>query len=141
MQNTFHDLWGPKYIQWPTIHLDCLQFLQTWGVAHCLSYASYPQSNGRAEAMVVTVHVKCTQTALHMHKNLCVVYPAHTDYYALRKKTTTTIAYLISTAVQNPYSHVQHLILNLLHPYLKFQPHLIDLSQSDIQILYGLSHH
>ena len=62
------------------------EFLQIWGVAHCLSYVSYPQSNGRAEATVVTVHVKCMQTALHMHKNLCTVYPAHTDHYALRKK-------------------------------------------------------
>ena len=27
--------------------------------------------------------------------------------------------------------------LNILHPYLKFKFHLIGLSQSDIQILYG----
>ena len=33
---------------------------------------------------------------------------------------------------------VQHLILNLLQPYLKFKVYLIDLSQSDIQIIYGL---
>ena len=32
----------------------------------------------------------------------------------------------------------QHLILNLPHPYLNFQVSLIDLSQPDIQILYGL---
>ena len=33
---------------------------------------------------------------------------------------------------------VQRSILNLLHPYLKFQFRLIDLSQSNIQMLYGL---
>ena len=31
----------------------------------------------------------------------------------------------------------QHLILNLPHPYFNFQVSLIDLSQPDIQILYG----
>ena len=33
---------------------------------------------------------------------------------------------------------MQHSILNLSHPYLNSQVSLIDLSQSDIQILYGL---
>ena len=46
--------------------------------------------------------------------------------------------YLISnTVVPNPYI-VQHSILNFSHPNLKFQVSLVDLFQSDIQILYNL---
>ena len=44
-----------------------------------------------------------------------------------------------NTVTNSPQSAiVQHSILHLLLPYLKFQLHLIDLSQCDIHILYGL---
>ena len=65
------------------------------------------------------------------HKPLC-----------FKKIRTTTIAFLIfNTVVPNPYSHStafnpQSFIP--LHPYLKFQACLIDLSQSDIQIPFEL---
>ena len=57
-------------------------------------------------------------------------------------RATFTTAFLISnTVVLKPYSHSTTFdpqSFTPLHPYLKFQVRLIDLSQSDIQILYGL---
>ena len=84
-----------------------------------------------------------------MHKNLCTVLIENTnENYLLSTpqrplcfknlKTTTNTFLIPNTVVLNPYSHSAALILNLLHLYLKFQVHLIDLSQLDIQILYGL---
>ena len=53
-------------------------------------------------------------------------------------RTATTSASILNTVVWNQYSIVQNSILNLLHHYLKFQVCFTDLSQSDIQTLYGL---
>ena len=53
-------------------------------------------------------------------------------------KITTTTTLLISQQSRIITAIVHCSILNLLHPYLEFQVSLVDLSQSDIQILDGL---
>ena len=63
----------------------------------------------------------------------------HSPLCSKKIKITTTTAFLISnTVVPNPYSHIRAFIPHLSHPYLQFHNCLIDLSQPDIQILYGL---
>ena len=54
------------------------------------------------------------------------------------RKTTTTVFLFPTQQPRILTAVVQHSILNLSHPYFKFHVRLIDLSQSDIQILYGL---
>ena len=54
------------------------------------------------------------------------------------RKTTTTVFLFPTQQPRILTAIVQHSILNLSHPYFKFHVRLIDLSQSDIQILYGL---
>ena len=63
----------------------------------------------------------------------------HTDHYALKKKTTTT-AFLICNRVDlNPYSHdIAFDPQSFRALSFKFQVCLMDLCQSDIQVLYGL---
>ena len=71
---------------------------------------------------------------------LLIVCP-HMPLCFKKIRTTTTTKFLISnTVVLNPYSHSTFDPQSFapLHLYLKFQVHLIDLSKSDIQILYGL---
>ena len=67
---------------------------------------------------VTTMHVMCTETVLHVHENLCAV--------------------LIDTVVSSPYSHSTAFNPQSFTIFLKFPVCLIDLCQSDIQILYGL---
>ena len=100
---------------------------------------------------VTTVHVTFTQMVLHVHKNSCTVLVplcknnlnlpiSDKDHYALRKyKQQLPQRFYFPTQYPRILTaRVQHLILNLSHPYLKFQIHLIDLPQSSIQVLYGL---
>ena len=93
---------------------------------------------------VTTMHIMCTQRALHVHENLCMVLIplckndlnlsiSHTDHYALKQALPQRLNFQ-----HNSTAIVQRLIQNLPQPYLKFQVSLIGLSQSDIQILYGL---
>ena len=59
----------------------------------------------------------------------------------MKIRTTTTTALLISnTAVPNPYSHSKVFHLQSFAPlsYVPGSFNTVDLSQSDIQILYGL---
>ena len=68
------------------------------------------------------------------------LFPVHTDHYASRKEEQPLQQHF---KFQTQYSEiltviVQHSILILLHLYLKLQVCLTDLSQSAIQILYGL---
>ena len=67
---------------------------------------------------VTTMHVMCIETALHVHENLCTV--------------------LIDAVVSIPYSHSTAFNPQSFTIFLKFPVCLIDLCQSDIQILYGL---
>ena len=83
-----------------------------------------------------------TQTALRVHENcarywfLCINIIWNCQLYTplcFKKKTTTTTAFLISnTVVPNL---VQHLILNLSHPYRYVQVSLTDWFQHDITTL------
>ena len=95
--------------------------------------------------------IACMHTTLNINKNLyMVLIPlckinlslpiSHTDYNSFKKiKTTTTTAFLISnTVVPNSYSHSTAFNPQYFAPLSKFQVGLIDLSQSDIQILYDL---
>ena len=88
---------------------------------------------------------------LHVHKNSCTVLVplcknnlnlpiSDKDHYALRKykQQLPQRFYFPTQQSRILTARVQHSILNLSHPYLKFQIHLIDLSQSSIQVLYGL---
>ena len=93
---------------------------------------------------VTTMHIMCTQRALLVHENLwMVLIPlckndlnlsiSQTDHYALKQALPQRLNFQ-----HNSTAIVQRLIQNLPQPYLKFQVSLIALSQSDIQILYGL---
>ena len=94
---------------------------------------------------VTTVYVTCTQMALWMDENLCTVLiplcknnfeSANLPHRPLcSKKIRTTTTTSSSESLQSQYS-----IRSSIFPihYLKFQTGLIDLSQSGIQILYGL---
>ena len=83
-----------------------------------------------------------TQTVLRVHENcarywfLCIKIIWNCQLYTplrFKKKTTTTTAFLISnTMVPNL---VQHLILNLSHPYRYVQVSLTDWFQPDITTL------
>ena len=56
------------------------------------------------------------------------------------RTTTATVSLISNTVVSNPYSDsitFDPQFFAAVHPCLKFQVHLIDLSQSDIQVLYG----
>ena len=97
--------------------------------------------NFRSQAFI---NWKYTQTALREHKNsstvwfLCVKIIWNSQLPKKIKLTTTTTFLISNTVVPNPYSHIIAFIPHLSHPYLQFHNCLIDLSQPDIQILYGL---
>ena len=74
----------------------------------------------------------CTQTALYMHENSCTVL--------IENKIEN---YLLPAHTHHPYPkslqpYYIYSILSLSHLHLKFKVCLINLSQSDIQTLYGL---
>ena len=79
----------------------------------------------------------CPLVLLICHNwELLIAYP-HRSLCFKKFKTTTFTAFLISnTVVPNHYSHNTTTILNLPHPYLRFQAHLIDMPHSDIQIFF-----
>ena len=80
----------------------------------------------------------------------CCMCMKNCTHYWLRTQLRTTYCLSTQTIIlkENKNNHyhnifnsqhiVQHSILNLSHPYLMFQVSLVVLSQSDIQILYGL---
>ena len=91
------------------------------------------------------------QMVLHVHKNLCTVLNENTIENHLlatyphrplcfKKKKTTTTAFLICNRVDlNPYSHdIAFDPQSFRALSFKFQVCLMDLCQSDIQVLYGL---
>ena len=95
---------------------------------------------------VTTVYIMFMQMALHVHKNLCtVLIPQCRNNLNLsiscldQIKTITATAFLISNKeVLNPCSHRTTFDSQSFISYCKFQVSLINLSQSDIQILCGL---
>ena len=85
------------------------------------------------------VNCFCPMVLSTCHNWELLIAPPHRPLSFNIIKTTTNTAFLISnTVVPNPYSHSKAFDPNLLHPYLKFQVHLTDFSQSDVQMLYRL---
>ena len=79
-------------------------------------------------------------TMLSTYWELLIARP-HKPLCLKKMRTTFTTVFLILTQQSWILTAImQHYILNLSHPYLylKFQVHLIDLPQCDIQILYSL---
>ena len=103
--------------------------------------------------MAATVHIMCMQMVLRVHENLCtVLIPlcknnlnlpiSHTDHYLFQENKNNLYHSILNFQHSNSATFlaaiVQHSILNLSHPYLKLQVSLIDQSQYDIQMFYGL---
>ena len=86
----------------------------------------------------------CTKIVQGIDENIIENYlsPTQAAYRPLcfkKIRTTTTTVFLISNkVVLNPYSHSAAFHHHSFRPLFKFQVCLIDLSQSDIQILYDL---
>ena len=82
-------------------------------------------------------NVHISSTDLEHNSELLLAQP-HIFLCFKKIRATTATTLLFPTQSRILTAIVQHSILNLLHPYLKFQVFLIDITQSDIQILYGL---
>ena len=107
--------------------------------------------SNKMQVFTKSVRVMCTQTALRIHENSCTVLirlhknnlnlsiPHKPLCFKKIRLTTTTAVFRFqrsnSESLQ-PYCSIRSSIL--CSPNLKFKVRLIDLSQSDIQILCGL---
>ena len=81
----------------------------------------------------------CTSCTVLIPLRAKIIWICKSPHRPLCFRTTTTTAFLISNiVVSNPYSHSAAFDSQFRTPYLKFKVRLIDLSQSDIHILYDL---